>query len=359
LQDKERIEMANAVYDKLAAALNARNTAVPAIKCKEYYDLVEFLFTPEEAAIFCAMPVEYATIDEIAANLGTKDMKKLASQLEVMGDKGLIHIKGTDGKKMYEALPFVPGIFEFQLMSGVVDERSKKWAFLLRDYSKAIPRELMSSAPPKIEKSAPGKKVHVEKEVTHLTSVIPYAEMKQLIRDTEYIGAGTCVCRHQGNLIGKPSSEPLGNCMVFGESAKFPIERGFVKRVTKDEALKRLDEAEKAGLVHTYVNNPGEYTNIQCNCCGCHCWIIKGLKRSPAPSQMISARYLVQLKEEDCTSCEACISRCWVQALKMEDGKLTRDEKRCIGCGLCMYVCPTEALYLEPREAGKIPLKKC
>lgn len=141
--------MANAIYDKLSAALNARNTAVPAIKCKEYYDLVEFLFMPEEASIFCAMPVEYATIDEIAANLGAKDVKKLASQLEAMGDKGLVHIKGTDGKKMYEALPFVPGIFEFQLMSGKVDERSKKWAFLLKDYSKAIPRELMSATPPR------------------------------------------------------------------------------------------------------------------------------------------------------------------------------------------------------------------
>ncbi len=40
--------MVDAVYDKLAAALNARNTAVPAIVCKEFYDLAEWLFTPEE-----------------------------------------------------------------------------------------------------------------------------------------------------------------------------------------------------------------------------------------------------------------------------------------------------------------------
>ncbi len=165
---------------------NSLQHSMPAIRlylpsnARNIYDLVEFLFTPEEAAIFCAMPVEYTTVEEIAANLGAKDLKKLAGQLETMGDKGLVHIKGTDGKKMYEALPFVPGIFEFQLMSGKVDERAKKWAFLLKDYSKAIPRELMSAAPPKIEKSAPGKKVHVEKEVTHLTSVIPYDEMKQL-----------------------------------------------------------------------------------------------------------------------------------------------------------------------------------
>ncbi len=72
--------------------------------------------------------------------------------------------------------------------------------------------------------------------------------------------------------------------------------------------MKRLDEAEKAGLVHTYANNPGQYTNILCNCCGCHCWIIKGSKRSHrCPSQMVVARYLVQINEDECTACEACL----------------------------------------------------
>jgi Na+-translocating ferredoxin:NAD+ oxidoreductase subunit B len=349
--------MADVIYDKLAAALNARNTAVPSLLCKEYYDLVEFLFTPEEAEIFCAMPIEHAMLEEIADNMSTKDLTTLASQLEKMGDKGLVHIRETSGMKKYEALPFVPGIFEFQLWKGAVDERSKKWAFLLRDYSKAIPRELMSTSAPKIEKAAPGRKVQVDKEVTHLTSVVPYHEMKKLIQDTDYIAAGNCVCRHQGNLIGKPSSEPINNCMSFGESAKFPIERGYVKRLTKEEALKRLDEAEEAGLVHTYVNNPSQWSNLQCNCCGCHCWIIKGLIKSPVPSQMVNARYLVHINQEDCTACQACVDRCWVKALKIIDGKLTREEKRCIGCGLCMWACPADALYLEPRELGRVPLK--
>jgi len=351
--------MADAIYDKLAAALNARGTYVPAVTCKEFYDLAEFLFTPEEAAIACAMPIDYATVDEIATNLGTNDLKKLSAQLETMGDKGLIHIKGKGGKKLYEGLPFVPGLFEFQLMKGIVDERSKKWAVLLNDYSKAVKREFMSGKPLKIEKSAPGRKVPVDKEIKPLTSPIPYKEMKQLILDTELIAAGTCVCRHQGNLLGKTSNEPMGNCMVFGESALFSIERGFTKKLNKDEALKVLEEAEEAGLVHNYVNSPGQFTNLLCNCCGCHCFILRGLKNAPAPSQIVNARYLAHIKQDDCTACEACIDRCRVKALKMENGKLVRDEQRCIGCGLCMWACPTDALYLEPREAGKVPLLKC
>ena len=49
--------MVDAVYEKLAGALNARSTAFPAVKCDEFYDLVSFLFTPEEASIFVAMPL--------------------------------------------------------------------------------------------------------------------------------------------------------------------------------------------------------------------------------------------------------------------------------------------------------------
>ncbi|MCX5993125.1 MAG: 4Fe-4S binding protein [Chloroflexi bacterium] len=353
--------MVDAIYDKLAAALNARSTAMPAIKCQEFYDLMGFLFTPEEATIGCAMPQGYAAIEDISANLGTGDLKKLASQLETMGDKGLIHIKAENGKKLYEFLPLVPGLIEFQLMRGIVDEWHKKMAFLLWTYSKAIKREFMSGTPPILESAAPApsRNIPVGKEVSHVTTVIPYAEVKQLIQDTAFIATGTCVCRHQGNLIGKPSTEPLLTCMVFGETARFAVERGFTKRLSRDEALQTLDEAEKAGLVHNYANTPDQFTNLLCNCCGCHCWIVKGAKNSPAPSRMVNARYLVHIKEDDCTACEACLERCWMKALKMENGKLVRDEMRCIGCGVCMWVCPTDALYLEPREAGKVPLKKC
>ena len=102
--------MTETIYDQLGAALNARNMNLPAIKCDAYYALVEFLFTPEEAAVICSMPIAYASVEEVAANQGTNDLGKLSAMLETMGDKGLIHVKETNGVKLYEALPFVPGI---------------------------------------------------------------------------------------------------------------------------------------------------------------------------------------------------------------------------------------------------------
>jgi Na+-translocating ferredoxin:NAD+ oxidoreductase subunit B len=349
--------MVDAAYEKLAGALNARSMAFPAVKCNEFYDLVGFLFTPAEATIFVAMPLGLASLEEIAGNLSTADQKKLAEELEVMADKGLIHIRERDGKKVYEALPFVPGITEFQLMRGIVDERHKKIAVLLRDYAKAMINTLMSANPPPMESHAPGKKVAVDKEIEHRTTIIPFKELKELLMKTDYISVGTCICRHQAALLGKPSDKPVNNCMILGESAKFATERGFTTRLTSEQAIKRIEEAEDAGLIHSFANSPDLYTNLLCNCYKDRCMIIRGVSKSPLPSLAVNARWVAKINIEDCTGCEACIPRCQMDALKMVDGKLMRDEKRCIGCGICMWVCPTDAISLEQRPAGKIPLK--
>jgi len=349
--------MVDPAYEKLAGALNARSTAFPAVKCDEFYDLVGFLFTPEEAAIVVAMPLELCGVEEIARNIPATDLKKLEGQLDVMADKGLIHIRERDNKKLYEALPFVPGITEYQLMRGIVDERHKKVATLLRNYSKAMIRTMLSDNAPPIESSAPGRKVPVDQEIEHKSTIVPFQELKELLLRTEYISVGTCICRHQGALLGRPSLKPVNNCMVLGESAKFAAERGFTTRLTQEEAIKRIEEAEEAGLIHSFANSPDRFTNLLCNCYKDLCLIIRMTGKSPAPSMAVNARYLVRINEDDCTNCEACIPRCQMDALKMVDGRLFRDEIRCIGCGICMWVCPTDALVLEPRPASKIPLR--
>jgi Pyruvate/2-oxoacid:ferredoxin oxidoreductase delta subunit len=351
--------MAETIYDQLGAALNSRNMNLPAIKCDAYYALVEFLFTPEEAAVICSMPIAYASVEEVAANLGSSDIGKLSDMLETMGDKGLIHIKEINGKKLYEALPFVPGILEFQLLRGIVDEKHKQAARLILNYYKALNNVAVLSTPP-LEATFAGRKLTVNKDIKGNTStIIPYHEMKALIENTEYIAAGTCVCRHMGNLLGKPSHKPINNCMIFGESASFSVGRNFTKRLTKEECYKILEDAEEAGLIHTYSNRPDQFTNLLCNCCREHCNAMKAIRRFPVPGQVITTRYLVNIDEDACTACEACLPRCQMDALKIVDGKLTGDADRCIGCGLCMYVCLADALHLEPTESGRVPLKKC
>ncbi len=345
-------------YEKLIGALNARGLSMPAINCPEFFALMEEILTPQEAVIACAMPLGYSTLEDIAGNLKVTDLGGLDKQLETMADKGLIELKKENGRKLFQFLPLVPGIMEYQFMKGTVDERSKKLARLYRAYSKAMGSAFGSPEPPKLVVSAPARKIPVDKGVTSQAVVMPYKVTMQLISDAQHIAAGTCLCRHQGALLDKPCTRPTNNCMLFGETARLASERGFAKALTKDEAIKMIDAAEKAGLVHQYSHIPDHDYTVLCNCCPCHCSIMKGASRSAVPSQAVTAGYVIKIDDDACTGCESCIDRCLMTALKMVDGKLTRDEQRCIGCGLCMYVCPTEALSIDLRSAvGSSPVR--
>ncbi|MCX5994085.1 MAG: 4Fe-4S binding protein [Chloroflexi bacterium] len=352
--------MVEAVYEKLIDALNARSTFLaPAVKCDEFFALAAYLYSPVEAEIACAMPPGFATAREIAANIPGSHPDQIAGHLETMANKAVIHSKEKNGETLYELLPLFPGVMELQFYRTGEDEFLGKLDILLAQYLKAMRALLKSGALVTTGAPSPGRKVAIGQEVYSRSTIIPYTEMKELIMENEYIGTAVCHCRHVGEQWGKPCSKPMDNCMIFGTSAKFTIEKGLTSRLTTEQALQVLDEAEKAGLIHQYGDTPDHYSNILCNCCSCHCIALKGYNKSPVPSEAVIARYLVKIDDEACTICEACLERCQMGALKMDGGKLSRDESRCIGCGLCMYVCPTEALTLDKRPAGKIPLKKC
>ena len=57
-----------------------------------------------------------------------------------------------------------------------------------------------------------------------------------------------------------------------------------------------------------------------------------------------------KIKHEVCGRCGKCITICGEsehQALQLTDGYITVDKKRCVGCGLCRFVCPASAITTE------------
>lgn len=78
---------------------------------------------------------------------------------------------------------------------------------------------------------------------------------------------------------------------------------------------------------------------------------MKGELNAGAPS-----RYVVDFDPKKCNSYDACISRCPVGAWSIVKEKMVVDTDRCIGCGLCVTICPTSASKMALREkTRKIP----
>jgi len=71
-------------------------------------------------------------------------------------------------------------------------------------------------------------------------------------------------------------------------------------------------------------------------------------------SAVAHSNFQIALEEEKCSLCGACIDRCQFKTLSIPDTMLEVDLKHCVGCGLCVLVCPTDALHLELRAPDQI-----
>jgi Fe-S-cluster-containing hydrogenase component 2 len=61
----------------------------------------------------------------------------------------------------------------------------------------------------------------------------------------------------------------------------------------------------------------------------------------------VDVRKLIEVNDEKCIDCGACVSLCPVNAITFEgDFSVTFDNEKCIGitCGLCVDACPMRAI---------------
>lgn len=55
----------------------------------------------------------------------------------------------------------------------------------------------------------------------------------------------------------------------------------------------------------------------------------------------------------DCINCEKCEELCRFEAIKDSATDIKIDKLKCESCGVCTYICPTNAIELVPEEQGK------
>jgi Pyruvate/2-oxoacid:ferredoxin oxidoreductase delta subunit len=182
--------------------------------------------------------------------------------------------------------------------------------------------------------------------------VIPSQTVEEIINKFDDIAVGYCFCRQRRSLLGDSCSTdaPTLNCFTFGKSARHTIAQGFAKKVSKEEALKIMGEAENAGLIHKAFH-PGSReskpeTSI-CNCCKDCCDTLE-LWRSGTLPLINSTYHLSVVDPESCTGCGNCVEWCPTDAIVLDaEGLALRDESACLGCGVCSRFCPEEAISLK------------
>jgi NAD-dependent dihydropyrimidine dehydrogenase PreA subunit len=148
-------------------------------------------------------------------------------------------------------------------------------------------------------------------------------------------------------------------CIRLNEGARFTLERGQGRRVTKKECKTIVINAHREGLVHTGRRAWQEHGTFGfCNCCTCDCYPIRAAEVMGMQKQWPRSHHIAVRDLDECSQCGLCTKRCQFGAFYrdgskvMVDGKLRKrvlfDPDKCWGCGICASACPTEAISMVP-----------
>ena len=313
------------------------------------------------------------TADQLMESSGfaAEKVEQLATSL---AKKGLIFNQPSSaGVMIYRLLPLMlVGVMEYKFMVPLTGSREEKelarmFENLLRElrdqnqndydglsnrysaggaFDRTVPTRATGAGQP-IKIIPVDRKLEEPEEF-----IVPSQTVEDIINKFHDIAVGYCFCRQRRSLLGDDcdTSAPTLNCFTFGKSARHTAAQGFAQKVSREEALKIMKEAENAGLIHKAFHPGARETSPEtsiCNCCKDCCDTMENWRRGILP--LVNSTYhLSIIDEEACTGCGICVERCPTDAIVLNaEDVAQRDENACLGCGVCSHFCPEEAISLQ------------
>ena len=285
--------------------------------------LLEKIVTEEMAEVALALLYrKHQSVEEVAAAC-KKPLERTKQLLWDLAMAGVASVKAENGIDKYWYETWVPGIFEMVVNN---KENVRKYpqiakAFddygLMRNPTAAgnipIGKGLMRVIP--IETALDGETKSVSSEV-----------VSGYVRKARLLSVSDCSCRTSREEMGQGCGHLKEDmCIQLDDAAEYYIRTGRGREVSQEEALDIIRRAERDGLMHQIPNTEGEgHTHAICNCCGCSCYALRaaGMYNNP---DMVRSNFISKV-----------------------------DPEKCVGCGECVEVCPTNAIKLGQKICGTL-----
>jgi electron transport complex protein RnfB len=312
-------------------------TGFPATESQVETRILKRLFTEAEAEFFILLPPLLKTPEDIAKMLG-QDPEETLELMERMAKKGLLFRQRKGDNVRYAPVPYVVGIFEFQ-----VSRMDREIASDMEEYFETgLGRTIQSFKTPVM------RTIPINRDLAAKWPVAPYEDILDFLDKQKVIAIAPCICRTVTRLNDAGCDKPLETCFMFGSHAHFYVENGMGRYISKEEARDIVKHNEEAGLVMQPFNS--QKFGGMCSCCGDCCGMLRSLKKQPVPAAAVQSNYFAEVDSEKCVGCETCLDRCQMEAIDIIDEIATIDLDRCIGCGLCVTTCSAEALHLNRKS---------
>jgi Fe-S-cluster-containing hydrogenase component 2 len=345
-------------YRDLVNRLDAGTVALPEprdrLAWKGWREILEILYTPEEAALAARMPLRPTSLDRLSRRLDVP-APELARRLDAMCDKGIVMdlVHPRTGRTSYLLSPPVVGFFEYSLMRARDSIPKKRMAEALQAYTRgdeAFAREALG------RETVIGRAlVHETALAADLPDVLDWEKATAVVGEARAWAVSLCYCRHKSEHLGEACGAPMEVCLSLNAGAEFVTRRRFGRPVDRVEALDILERSREGGLVQIADNVQSRPTFV-CNCCGCCCEQLQAVSAYGLRA-VNGSGFAPRHEASACAGCSRCARACPVAAIAMVPERRTAearsalaprvDEERCIGCGVCAGACHKGALRME------------
>jgi NAD-dependent dihydropyrimidine dehydrogenase PreA subunit len=326
-------------YYKLAKVLDTLPNGFPATASGVEIKLLKRVFSPEQADLFCDLRLTFETAAQIAARTG-RPAEGLDKMLINMAIDGQIFVLKLGDERYYKMMPWVFGIYEFQL--GRLDKEFAEW---VEEYAPVYGRQFFTNQPQLMQTLA------VEETIASNQEALPYEKVSNIIENGRAFLVNECICKKERGLLEKPCDRPVHVCLAVAPVPGVFDNSPLGRIISKEEAYALIRQAEETALVHLTGNVQFGQIYI-CNCCKCCCGVLRSINEFGIPAAMVvNSHYYAEIDEENCLGCGICAQeRCQVGAIEEMQDTYRVIPERCIGCGLCVGHCPAEAIRLIRKD---------
>jgi Pyruvate/2-oxoacid:ferredoxin oxidoreductase delta subunit len=302
--------------------------------------LLRRLMDEEEAQLVASLPCPVA---ELAQKLDKKE-EKVNEMLNGLFEKGVIFMTS----KGYQ---FARDILQLHDATACDVRLDKIWGRELLDlWDDFLEAEWYTDWAKIVQtwKMPVWRVLPTRKGISKGTKLFPSEDLEVILGKATKIASVHCSCRR----VAAKCDSPVEVCLQINRAAEYAISRGTGKELTKDEAIKIMDVAADAGLIHSVYNISG-VANVICNCCADCCVFYYPLaKYGVLDKGAAKSRFQAEVDKAACKGCQTCVERCPFEALEM--AKIPGEKKlkaqvipeKCFGCGVCVVGCESETIKL-------------
>ncbi len=324
------------------------------------YKILQVLYTEKEAKWASLLPVRPFTLKKAAKIWGTTEAKA-EKLLDRLCEKALLVDSEYHGQRQFVMPPPMAGFIEFALMRTRGDIDQKYLSNLYYQYMNVeedFIKDLFFVTETRLGRVFVQEPVLTNKKTNH---ILDYERATHIVEEAEYIGLGTCYCRHKMYHAGHPCEidAPWDVCLTFDNVARSLAEHGeYARLISKEEAKDALERSYASNLVQI-GENVREHPAFICNCCGCCCEALQAARHFSPMQPVATTNYIPKISANKCIGCGKCAKVCPILAITMkhEDQQKKHphiDTEICLGCGVCARNCPTGAIQLERRPVQVI-----